>query len=141
MAITNTQLEERVKDRFWESGWCPKLHRPKRFILGTNSSIAKEIGLGRRTCGRRLWRGKMGYYKALARQGMCDYCVCFRRYEVPVTESIVLELQRRLELQGDSDFWTQWLDHTARDAAFKAANFQRAGNPRYWQELFQFMDG
>ena len=82
----------------------------------------------------------MGFYKALARQGMCDYCVCFRRYEVPVTESIVLELQRRLEVHGASDLWTQWLESTARDAVFKAANVQRAGNPRYWLELFQYMD-
>ena len=68
-----------------------------RFLLGTCSELSRTIGMPARTLRRRVQRGRMNFYRAKRRHGLCQYCQAWDRTDSVELNKISQHLRGRLE--------------------------------------------
>ena len=115
--VSDEELLQRLQPYTWESGWNPKLGRPRMVLLGSKSSVARSIGMPARTLSRHLARARLGVYAAKQRSGKCQYCHQWDTHEEKLLSKLLQQLRTRIEgMHGD--FWVRFDRNSAVDEEF-----------------------
>lgn len=129
-------LEERLEGHVLESGWSLKHNGPRRFLMGTRTSIARTIGMPRRTLARRV-QGLLS--KAKQRSGLCPYCSQWDRCDRGKVVSLLDHLRGTLHSLITGVFAN--LDRRIEDdAIFSQPQYDVYACKRFWDMTMQYVD-
>ena len=107
--------------------------------MGSKSAVARKIGMSQHTLSRRLLRGRLGYYKATKRSGLCNYCRGWELDEQPHLQRLWSSFQEETA-KISQDFWNGWAMTLEAAATSGQVQHRPFTCVRWWKLAMAFVD-